>query len=79
MTERSPESIMRRSTWRSRIYVENPDFGINTPWIFFLKAVRKVLEDMPERMWNLERDTVGRPDLLPDSVDSDNEMGPEDQ
>ena len=47
--------------------------------------MRKVLEDMPERIWNLEREMVervlgGRPDLLPVNEDDemDNEMGPED-
>ena len=42
------------------------------------------LEDMPERIWNLEREMVGwgpgdRRGLFPDSADSDNEMALEDQ
>ena len=58
-----------------------PSFGMNTPRILFLKAMRKVLEDMPERNWNREREMVGwqlgdRPDLLPGNGDSDNEMEP---
>ena len=53
-----------------------PYFGMKTARTCFLKAMRKDLGDMPERMWNLERP----PDLLPDSGDDemDNEMGPVD-
>ena len=49
---------------------------------FFLKVMRKVLEDMPEITWNLEREMVGLglgdwPHMLPDSGDDeiDNKMG----
>ena len=42
--------------------------------------MRKVLEDVPERVWNLEGETVGwglgdRPHLLFDSGDNDNDPG----
>ena len=51
--------------------LEVPYFGMNTPRICFLKAMRKVLEDVPERLWHLEREMVAwelgdPPDLLPD-------------
>ena len=38
---------MRQSTWRRR--------RVTTPRIFFRKAVRNVLGEMPERIWNLEK------------------------
>ena len=54
---------------------------MHTPRIFFLKAIRKVLVDMPEKTWNFEREMVGwrlddQPDLLTDTGDDemDNEM-----
>ena len=36
-----------------------PYFGINTPRIFDLKAIKTVLEDMPDIVWNLEREILG--------------------
>ena len=75
---------VEQSTWRSRMFLGHLYFGINTPRIFFLKAMRKVVEDVPERIWNLEKEMAGwklgdRPDLLLDSSDSDNEMRSEDR
>ena len=62
-----------------------PCSGLNTPRICFLNAMRKVLEDMSETIWNFEREMVGwelgdRPDKLLDNGDDemDNEMGPVD-
>ena len=57
-----------------------PYFGMNSPRIFFLKAMRKVLEDMPEIIWSFEREMVGwepaeRRDLLLDCGDSGDEVG----
>ena len=51
-------------------------FGVNTPRICFLKAMRKVLGDMAERIWNFESEMEGwelgdRPDLLPDNEDDE--------
>ena len=51
---------MRRSTWRSRVF-----FGMNSPRICFLKALRKVLEDMPDRIEMVEWGLGDRPDLSP--------------
>ena len=62
-----------------------PYFGMNTPRICFLKTLRKVLEDMPDTIWNFKKDTVERElgdrlDLSPDNGDDEvgNEMGPVD-
>ena len=58
-----------------------PYFGMTTPRICFLTAMRKLLEEMPERLWNLEREMLvwgvgDRLDLLPDNGDDvmDDEM-----
>ena len=51
-----------------------PYFGVDTPRILFLKAVREVLDEMPERVWNLQRH-----DLLFDSGDSDRDLDTEGQ
>ena len=41
-----------------------------------MRAIRKVLEGMPESIWNPEREMIGwelgpRPDLLPDNEDDE--------
>ena len=85
MTGDPRKNTLKRSIWRSKVFLGSPYYILNTPRICFLKAMRKVLEDMPVRIWNLEREMVervlgGRPDLLPVNEDDemDNEMGPED-
>ena len=57
---------------------------MNTARILFLKALRRVLQDMPERIWNFDKEMLGcdqddRLDPLPHDGDSDNDMGPDDQ
>ena len=57
---------------------------MNTPRSCFLRSIRTVLENTPERVWNLEKDMMGwrlgeSPDLLFDKGDSDNDLDSKDE
>ena len=69
--------------WAFQDVLEIPYCGLNTPRVCFLRAMKRFLEDMRERIGNPEREMLGwergdRLDLLPGNEDGeiDNEMGP---